>query len=155
MHCWDSNQEPLLSYIIHKKKKNALQGFKPGNSRISGIRRHCSNLYTIHHRKTSSKFLQKMTFIKISVLYSWRLLALACNMRSGYAESCVVARVCKTTRNASRGSSAGNSLLLYAIPVSVWPPNSLLNKFRRLFHQNETHCSSSCGYPGKPKSLAS
>ena len=48
--------------------------------------------------------------------------------------------------------TSGNGLLLYAIPGSVWPSNSLLNM---LCHRNKTHHSCPMGYHGKPKSLAS
>ena len=34
---------------------------------------------------------------------------------------------------------------------SVWPPNSLFNKFRRLCHRNEAHYSGLAGYHGRPK----
>ena len=46
-------------------------------------------------------------------------------------------------------------LVLYAVPGSVWPTNSLLDKFRRFSHLNETHYSCPAGYRNKPKSFAS
>ena len=50
--------------------------------------------------------------------------------------------------------TSGQGSLLYTIPGSVWPPGSLFNKFRRLYHRNKARSSSS-RYLSKPKSLAS
>ena len=36
-----------------------------------------------------------------------------------------------------------------------WPPNSLLNKFRRFCHRNEAQYPGLAGYCGKPKSFTS
>ena len=38
---------------------------------------------------------------------------------------------------------AREQLALYSILGSIWPPDSLFNKFKRLSHRNEAHCSSS------------
>ena len=52
-------------------------------------------------------------------------------------------------------SEAQEQFILYAVPGSVGPTNSLLDKFRRLCHRSEVSYSCPAGYPGKPKSLAS
>ena len=52
-------------------------------------------------------------------------------------------------------SEAQELLVLYTVPGSVWPTDSLLDKFRRLCDQNEVRYSCPAGYRGKPKSLAS
>ena len=44
-------------------------------------------------------------------------------------------------------------LVLYAVPGSIWPTDSLLDKFRRLCHRNEVRYTCPTGYHGKPKSL--
>ena len=64
MHCWDSNQGPL-TYKKVEKKKDALPRFELGTS---GLQRQCSNHYIT---ETSQLHIFN------SVLYSWRLLALA------------------------------------------------------------------------------
>ena len=52
-------------------------------------------------------------------------------------------------------AEAREQLVLYAVPGSIWPTDSLLDKFRRLFHRNEVHYTCPAGYCGKPKSLGS
>ena len=52
-------------------------------------------------------------------------------------------------------SEAREQLVLYAVPGSVGPTDSLLDKFRRLCHRNEVSYSCPVGYRDKPKSLAS
>ena len=52
-------------------------------------------------------------------------------------------------------TEAREQLVLYAVPGSIWPTDSLLDKFRRLCHRNEVRYTCPAGYRGKPKSLAS
>ena len=56
---------------------------------------------------------------------------------------------------ATAESEAWEQLVLYAVPGSVGPTDSLLDKFRRLCHRNEFRYTCPAGYRGKPKSLAS
>ena len=65
-----------------------------------------------------------------------------CYMRDREATSCTA-------------TEAQEQLILYAIQSSVWPTNSLLDKFRRLCDQNEVRYICPAGYRGKPKILAS
>ena len=73
-------------------------------------------------------------------------------MRSGYAESHVVVHVQKphATQLLTTAEPPMPATALLCISGSVWPPNS---KLRRFCHRNDAHCSSSCGYRGKPKTL--
>ena len=51
-------------------------------------------------------------------------------------------------------AEAREQLVVYAVPGSIWPTDSLLDKFRRLCHRNEVCYTCPAGYRGKPKSLA-
>ena len=85
------------------------------------------------HGNITANFCQKILFI--TILYCrgcWH------SMRSRYAESHVVARVQKPHAmqllTTAEVPTPGSSSLLYATPGSIWPPNSLFSKFRRLCH---------------------
>ena len=60
-----------------------------------------------------------------------------------------------TCIQSSLESEARELLVLYAVPGSVWPTDSLLDKFRRFSHRNEARYSCPVGYRSKPKSFAS